>query len=189
MLGFKGRYCCLCRTTMAFVLWYMICLVRYTKQKNPTMKRIGYLFGGLLFFAACAQSPKQDNGAAVVDSTAGAELTENDAAGSYTYMQQGDTVSLHLTMQGSKAMGHLTYAWKEKDHNNGSFEGEIKDGILLADYTFQSEGMSSVRQVAFKIDGTTATEGYGDVEEKDGKFVFKDANNLSFDKGLVLSKQ
>ncbi|MFD2594978.1 hypothetical protein [Sphingobacterium griseoflavum] len=152
------------------------------------MRTFAYLFGAIFICAACGHSARQEQlqTDSLSDSTT---LTEIDYAGSYSYEQSGDTVALHLTMQGSKAVGHLTYAWKEKDHNSGSFEGEVKYGVLLANYTFSSEGLTSVREVAFKLDGKTATEGYGDVEERDGKFVFKDSNALDFSQGLVLQKQ
>ncbi len=155
------------------------------------MKTFAYLFGAIFICAACGQSAKQEQSDADSLANVGTETVsaENDYAGSYSYERAGDTVALHLTMQGSKAVGHLTYAWKEKDHNSGSFEGEVKDGILLADYTFTSEGQTSVREVAFKLDGKTATEGYTDIEEKEGKFVFKDNSALDFTKGLVLNKQ
>lgn len=155
------------------------------------MKTFAYFFGAIFICAACGQPAKQAQSNADTVSSTATEVaaTENDYAGSYSYEQAGDTVALHLTMQGNKAVGHLTYAWKEKDHNSGSFEGEVKDGILLADYTFSSEGLTSVREVAFKLDGKVATEGYGDIEEKAGKFVFKDENAIDFSKGMVLEKQ
>ncbi len=155
------------------------------------MKTFAYLVGAIFICASCGQSAKQEPSEADSLGQAAPETVsaESDYAGSYSYEQTGDTVALHLTMQGSKAVGHLTYAWKEKDHNSGSFEGEVKDGVLLADYTFNSEGQTSVREVAFKLDGKSATEGYTDVEEKDGKVVFKDSSALDFSKGLVLKKQ
>ncbi|KGE13369.1 hypothetical protein [Sphingobacterium deserti] len=153
------------------------------------MKTIAYIFAGAVLCTACGPSSTKTTTEEMTTADSSASAKENDIAGSYTYQQDGDTVALHLTIQGTKAMGHLTYAWKEKDHNSGSFEGEVKDGLLIADYTFESEGMSSVREVAFKLNGKTAKEGYGDVEEKEGKFVFKDFNSLNFDSGLVLTKE
>lgn len=137
---------------------------------------------------ACGQSPRQQDDS--TSTTAEADRTvDGDLAGSYTYEKNGDTVALHLTIHDDKAMGHLTYALKEKDLNTGSFEGRVTDGILRADYTYLSEGQSSIRQVAFKVDGKTAVEGYADMEEKNGKFVFKDSTKLDFGEGLVLTKK
>ncbi|TDS07516.1 hypothetical protein [Sphingobacterium paludis] len=153
------------------------------------MRTIAFIFAGLFLCTACGSSSTKTTSEEMTTADSSTSATEHDIAGSYTYQQDGDTVALHLTIQGTKAMGHLTYAWKEKDHNSGTLEGEVENGLLLANYTFESEGMTSVREVAFRLDGKTAKEGYGDVEEKDGKFVFKDFNKLNFDTGLVLTKQ
>ncbi len=152
------------------------------------MKKFVSCLGIVALLYACNKTPvKQD---AVTEPPVAEEpVAESDVAGSYIYEQNGDTVNLHLTVNGETAAGHLTYALKEKDRNTGTFEGKIQNGVLLADYTFNSEGRSSVREVAFRLDGTSAVEGYGDVEEKNGKTVFKDASGLEFGKGLVLTKQ
>ena len=50
---------------------------------------------------------------------------------------------------------------KEKDKNKGTIRGRITNGFLIADYTFMSEGTESVRQVAFKKQGSSFVEGYG----------------------------
>ena len=52
-----------------------------------------------------------------------------------------------------------------------------------------SEGTQSVRQVVFLIKGETAIEGYGDIEEKDGKMVFKNLSSVVFGKGVILKKE
>src|SRR5690606_1319732 len=103
--------------------------------------------------------------------------------------QNEDTVMLKLTVNESNANGELLYALKEKDRNSGTLTGEIKNDILLADYTFRSEGVFSERQVAFKLTYTTATEGYGEVRETNGKMKFKDPGNLTYDTGVTLKKK
>ena len=59
---------------------------------------------------------------------------------------------------------------------------------LLADYTFQSEGTESVRQVAFLKKGDGFVEGYGDVEDQGGKMVFKNTAMLDFGSGTAFTK-
>lgn len=149
------------------------------------MKKILYCFGVIVLLNACAKKTESND---TVTST----VTNNnqaDFSGLYNYMKNGDTVTLQLTVDGNKANGNLMYALKEKDRNSGTFVGEIKDGILLANYTFSSEGVLSERQVAFKLTETSAVEGYGDVEEINGKMVFKDPANLEYDKGFLLTKK
>ena len=100
-----------------------------------------------------------------------------------------DSIELHLKIEGNKASGTLSYLFKEKDSNRGTLEGTMKGDTLIADYTFNSEGVSSVRQVAFLVQADKATEGYADLEQNDGKMIFKDISAISFSKGLVLQKQ
>jgi len=110
-------------------------------------------------------------------------------SGKYLYQKEGDTISLQLQVKDSKATGELVYKLKEKDANTGTIEGEIKDNIIIALYTFQSEGTTSVRQVAFKFTDKGVVEGYGAVEEKEGKVLFKDINTLNYTDEMILLKQ
>ena len=110
-------------------------------------------------------------------------------SGKYLYQKEGDTISLQLQVKDSKVTGELVYKLKEKDANTGTIEGEIKDNVIIALYTFQSEGTTSVRQVAFKFTDKGVVEGYGAVEEKEGKVLFKDINTLNYTDEMILLKQ
>jgi hypothetical protein len=57
---------------------------------------------------------------------------------------------------------------------------------LIADYTFASEGTVSVREVAFLKKDHVLIEGFGDIEEKAGKSIFKNIATLRFDDKLAL---
>jgi hypothetical protein len=102
-----------------------------------------------------------------------------------------DTILMNLTMKGNQILsGKLIYNFYEKDKNEGTLIGELKGDTLLADYTFMSEGISSVRQVVFLKKGNTYIEGYGDVvEEASGKVVFKDRKQLKFDGKSILYRE
>lgn len=107
----------------------------------------------------------------------------------YLYIKNRDTVSLTLTSDGNKHKGELTYNLFEKDKNAGKVSGEMKGDTLMMDYTFNSEGTTSVRQIAFLKRGNQLIEGYGAAEEKDGKMVFKATQNLDFSSnGITLTK-
>lgn len=101
-----------------------------------------------------------------------------------------DTILMNLTIKGNEVTnGKLSYKFYEKDKNQGTLVGELKGDTLIADYTFMSEGVSSVRQVAFLKKGNTYVEGYGDVvDDNKGKVTFKDKKQLKFDGNVVLSK-
>ena len=85
--------------------------------------------------------------------------------------------------------GELVYRLYEKDRNQGSLAGQLKGDTLLAEYRFQSEGSQSVRQVAFLKKGDAYLEGFGEVEEREGKTVFKDVSTLCFTDMMVLRKE
>jgi hypothetical protein len=106
----------------------------------------------------------------------------------YQYIKDKDTAQLTLMSSGPITTGELSYNLFEKDKNKGIFEGELYGDTLIAEYTFNSEGKESVRQIAFLKKGDQLLEGYGDVEEKGGKMIFKNKGSLKFGEGLVFSK-
>lgn len=115
-----------------------------------------------------------------------AEQTTTLDMGCYIFDDGKNAVSLEITKNGKEIKGNLTYALAEKDKNSGSFTGELKGGILIANYTFLSEGTESIRQVAFKVDGDKLIEGYGDLNN-DGT-TFKDQKNINFTSKIHLTK-
>lgn len=101
--------------------------------------------------------------------------------GCYLMVFKKDTARLNLHIADSIATGHLTYNWYEKDGNIGEIKGIIKDSILDADYTFQSEGMTSVREVRFKIQDSTLWQATGKVTVVNNKVIYTDKNKLQYD--------
>ncbi len=99
-----------------------------------------------------------------------------------------DTTTLRVQSESDGVTGVLSYNFYEKDDNTGTFNGEMHGDTLLADYTFMSEGTESVRQVAFLKKDNGFVEGYGDIEEKDGKMVFKNTGSLDFGSGTAFEK-
>lgn len=148
------------------------------------------LFIAAIATASCNNEPAKSNEVSTITDTT--KPVENKvmipASTCYSSITGKDTVLLKVETFPNVVTGKLTYKLYEKDSNSGNFNGVMKGDTLIADYTFLSEGKSSVRQVAFIIKNNTATEGYGNMEEKAGKMVFKNIQNLTFAKGLKLSK-
>lgn len=67
----------------------------------------------------------------------------------YAYMGKKDTAFMHINIADSIVTGNLKYAIFEKDSNDGTLQGKLKNDTLLANYTFVSEGVESVREVVF----------------------------------------
>lgn len=118
-----------------------------------------------------------------------AEIVE--PAGNQCYISTADnsTVELSFNVNSNQEVnGTLNYTLYGKDKNVGTLIGNIYGDTLIADYTFDSEGVSSVREVAFLQREGTYIEGHGDVVEANGKVSFKDKKALKFDAKNVLTK-
>jgi hypothetical protein len=99
--------------------------------------------------------------------------------GCYRMVINKDTARLRLNVVDSMVTGELKYHWYEKDRNEGSVKGVIRDSLLILNYTFRSEGTTSVRQVVFKLAGTSLLEGQGEMITSD-TVRYKDINQLQF---------
>ncbi len=106
----------------------------------------------------------------------------------YVYEGNGSKISLQVTSIDDEVSGKLTYSLLEKDTNTGTFTGTFENNILLADYTFLSEGIESTREVAFLLKDGQLIEGYGEIEVDGATATFKDEDDLNFSSTMPLSK-
>lgn len=114
------------------------------------------------------------------------DLLESTAC--YASIEGKDTLSIRIETLGNDVRGQLSYNFFEKDDNEGTFKGEMHGDTLIADYTFQSEGVESVRQVVFLQENGGFVEGYGETTTRDGRMVFENPGSLEFDRGMVFQK-
>lgn len=100
--------------------------------------------------------------------------------GCYVASLKNDVYILNIDNQNNeKVSGFLTFNNFEKDSSSGSIAGVYKDGILLAIYTFESEGTTSVMQVIFKKSENNFVRGYGDMSTTTNEFI--DFNAVTYD--------
>jgi hypothetical protein len=151
------------------------------------MKKEFYLLmAATLLVIACKESKKIKLTNNAPAETAMQAMPQQDC---YTYVKNRDTVTLSLTHADSSLTGNLTYQLFEKDKNKGVVSGKVLGDTILLDYTFNSEGLSSKRQVAYLKQNDTLVEGFAEVEEKNGGMVFKNRADLKFQRsGIVLNK-
>ncbi|MBO0947092.1 hypothetical protein [Fibrella forsythiae] len=129
---------------------------------------------------ACQNGQKADT-----DNTASATPVK----ACYAYTSAADTIQLTLLRNDTTVTGTLLYRLAEKDRNSGTFAGRMRGDTLVADYTFQSEGVESQREVAFLVSGDKLIEGFGPIEEKNGKAVrFSSLKSLTFSQTFPLLK-
>ncbi|MDQ6763173.1 MAG: hypothetical protein M3015_11180 [Bacteroidota bacterium] len=148
------------------------------------MNKIILLF--ILFAVGCnSQSNKKDT--SDENNTDSNLITENNDApaanisGCYAFNMKKDSALLKLNISGTNVTGELSYHLYEKDNNSGTINGSLHDSLIIADYTFQSEGRASVRQVVFKMNNDMLVEGYGDIKMKGDTAQFKDVSLLKFE--------
>jgi len=118
-----------------------------------------------------------------------AELVEPAGDQCYTSRLNGNIVALSFNVNSHQEVnGKLSYNITGKDKNEGTIIGNMKGDTLIADYTFMSEGVSSVREVVFLQKDGAFIEGYGDVADANNKVTFKDKKKLKFDAKNTLIK-
>lgn len=139
-----------------------------------------FTVASLLLLTACHEQPTQTTQAPTVAPTpfVGPQC--------YAYVTATDTVRLTLQTEQPTVTGLLSYRYFEKDRNQGTIRGTMHGDTLLADYTFQSEGRQSVREVAFLRRDIGFVEGFGAVAERRGKAVFTQPRALQFDAKYTL---
>lgn len=138
----------------------------------------------LFILALSACNSGQDKQAEIKDSVSETPQPENTIAipgkQCFQRVMQKDTINIELFIKDTAVSGNLIYNFYEKDSNKGTFKGSIHGEIIKADYTFQSEGKVSVREVMFKLKDNVLTEGFGETLVKDNKFVFKDSSQIQY---------
>ena len=160
-------------------------------ETRITMKHTSLvLMLAIITFIACNQTNNSSDSSQQIPDTTNTSENKNVAPLTTCYMGSmgKDTFQLNVDVKENEVTGNLAYLFHEKDRQKGTLDGYMAGDTLLANYTFNSEGQTSVRQVAFLLKDEKAIEGYGDIEEKDGAMVFKDVKSLQFGQGLNLTK-
>lgn len=101
-------------------------------------------------------------------------------AGCYQQILKKDTADLRLEVKDSTVNGYLRYNRFGKDGNVGTLKGVIRDSLLLVAYRFRSEGMSSVREIIFKIKPGQLLEATGPRDERTGENIYVNKNQLQY---------
>ena len=157
---------------------------------------------GIIMFTAC-----QDNqqGSATTSTTSTTSSTgqpeqtpqkENPApapsaggyAGCYIMNIEKDTARMSLEATPAGYTGKLTYKRFEKDSNKGTVRLVEDDNYLKGWYTFQSEGMTSLREVIFKKKNGSLAEGYGDVKQSHDSVFYSFPTTLRYEENHLFTK-
>lgn len=142
------------------------------------MKKICITLGIGLFLFSCASNKSKTT----KDSIEKASIMIPKSS-CYSSISSKDTILLKLEIFPNLVTGILKYNFFEKDKSQGSIEGKLIGDTIYADYSFTSEGKTSVREVAFLIKDNKVVEGFGDMTEQNGKLIFKNRKNINFSNG------
>ncbi|WP_456314389.1 hypothetical protein [Pseudomonas shirazensis] len=154
------------------------------------MKKISAIsFMILCVFVSCKKEPNLPLPDITPKAPKEAEIVEPAGDQCFVWTSNNSTIKLSFNVNSHQEVnGKLSYNLYEKDKNEGTLIGNMKGDTLIADYTFMSEGVSSVREVAFLQRENTFIEGYGDVVDANNKVAFKDKSKLKFDAKTTLTR-
>lgn len=138
--------------------------------------------------SSCNNTPETKNVTDTKDSIEATATNNTTTTQCYVGIPGKDSIFLQLHIDNNTVSGDLEYKRFQKDLNKGTIKGMFRGDTLLADYTFMSEGVMSVREVMFLKKGDKLIEGFGDVEEKNKKMVFKNTGEVKFDEAMLLKQ-
>lgn len=69
----------------------------------------------------------------------------------FEYTMDRDTYDIRLNINQQAVTGHMRFKNYQKDSSEGAITGTLVEDILNIYYNFESEGMSSVRQIMLKV--------------------------------------
>lgn len=141
----------------------------------------------LIFFSCNENKSSATNDGKNIQNSVKKEINKDLLKGLYSYHSNGSSVEFEITEIGEQVVGKLTYQLAEKDKNTGTFKGQLIGNKLIGDYTFQSEGTESTRQVAFEFTGNQLIEGYGTLNEEGNAFL--DTSKINYSSIMPLSKE
>ncbi len=153
-----------------------------------------FVYLSLFLLLACSESDTKihkgpgDSPHAKASATGVTGKPLDAASGCYRMGNTRGSAFLTLVIMDSAVSGTLEYHLYEKDRNKGAIKGIRRGNLIFADYSFASEGVTSVREVVFKLEEGKLIEGYGEGRQIAGKMSFKDPAKLKFDSGIVFHK-
>lgn len=153
------------------------------------MKKV-YLLGNFALLAILTSCMDSKNKEAVIHPVEVEAPMETATKECYQAIIERDTITLRLDVNSvNEFTGELDYSYYEKDKSFGTLIGNVNRDTIFADYKFESEGQTSIREVAFiKKDVNTYVEGHGEMIDVNGRMTFKDKSKIKFDGNIVYNK-
>ena len=149
----------------------------------------GILLGAILLVCSCNDQGKTSSSmlqdSAITAPAAGVDTT---VSGCFSQIVRNDTAMLQMENNKGNVTGRLTYDYFQKDRNDGTLQAEQAGNIINGWYLFKSEGVMSVRQVSWKINGNELWPAIGEVKEKNDTAVFAEPDKVRYDSTSAFKK-
>ena len=121
---------------------------------------LGISLLAVALLAACGESK---------NTTTPTTPTITHVVGCYVATLKQDKFILNITSQNGDAVSaNVAFNNFEKDSSHGTLKGTFDGTILSGTYTFQSEGVTSIRDLFFKYANGGFNLGYGPYKDSDG---------------------
>jgi hypothetical protein len=98
-----------------------------------------------------------------------------------------DSVFISLENNLGTIIGKLWYKNFEKDNSFGDVIGNKNGDTLKLNYTFQSEGKTSEREIFFIYKDGNLIEGIGDYKEDGNRSFYSDDRKIKYSGGITLN--
>jgi hypothetical protein len=104
---------------------------------------------------------------------------EIEAPMCFLFAENKDSTMVRLYFDGENVTGNMDWLPNEKDGAYGTLQGKIKNGKIIADYSYTIEGSEQVEEKIFVLNGEILEEKSGELEDKNGKLVIKDPSKVT----------
>ncbi len=157
------------------------------------MKHIAWIV--ILAALGCNQSPAPStatsdtatsNSSSTSISNGAAAGAYNSLSGCYRWVHNRDTIKLKLAIQDTLVNGQLAYDNYQIDGSAGTLKGTVRNNQIVAFYDFTSEGMQSVREVAFRVEGSRLVQaGTRQMSYRRDTAVYPDHQQIEWDSSRI----
>ncbi|MCH5683018.1 hypothetical protein LWM68_01205 [Niabella sp. W65] len=144
------------------------------------MKTVSFILIAALLFA-CNNSSQQSKESTTDPANAvTGKIAPAIGEQCYLFVAAKDTYALKLNIVDTSVKGTAVFKNHEKDSSHGTVEGHLSGDILRLWYSFQSEGMNSVRELYFKKEGHNLVTGISSEATRADTAYVPDAKAVSY---------
>jgi hypothetical protein len=171
------------KTPNLFFVWYN----KYMNNKIKTIISVILIIAIGLFIYYISKEEKTET---IQTAPVQVPVVKGDSVvGCYVSKLAKDVYTLQIESEvNGNFVGKVSYNNYEKDSSSGIFTGTLTGDILLGNYSFDSEGMHSNRQLIFKKNGNNFVEGFGEVKSIGDTELFANVENITYDPNSTFVK-